>query len=153
MASPFNVRMAVTEPFVMPPSTESIPGAVKLAPWHNASTAESRTTIFGSKAIAFSMGWMNFLRMASSFCSCQSLNQLATLSSVTNVALSSVNGPARVRAKFLHVGANAEDFADVVAEFADVGSAFAAHFEENVSSVCFHVIYVVNTSSSKLPFN
>jgi len=48
---------------------------------------------------------------------------------------------------------NAEDFADIVAEFADVGSAFAAYFEKDVSSVCFKVVYVVDSTGSQLPFN
>ena len=48
---------------------------------------------------------------------------------------------------------HAEDFAYVVAEFAYVGSAFAANFEKNVSSVCLHEVYVVDASGSELPLN
>jgi len=56
-------------------------------------------------------------------------------------------------AEFLHVGTNAEDFSDVVAEFAYVGSPLAAYFEENVAPVFFQEIYIVDSSCSQLPFD
>lgn len=37
-----------------------MPGAARFAPWHIASTAESRMVIFGRSRRAFSMGCMNF---------------------------------------------------------------------------------------------
>ncbi len=66
-ASPFSVKIAVSVPFSIPESTESTPGAVRLAPWQRASTAESRTIIFGSWVRAVSMGSMNLQRRVWSF--------------------------------------------------------------------------------------
>ena len=51
------------------------------------------------------------------------------------------------------MGADAYDFADVKAEFANVGSSFAADFEENVAPISLDVVNVVDAPGSKLPLN
>ncbi len=56
-------------------------------------------------------------------------------------------------AEFLHVCADAENFAYVVAEFAYVGSAFASDFEEDISAVFFYEFVVVYASCAELSFD
>ena len=53
----------------------------------------------------------------------------------------------------MHVRADAYDFSDVVAEFADVGAAFAGCFEEDVSPVHLQEFVIVNAPGADLTLN
>src|SRR3972149_6095439 len=61
--------------------------------------------------------------------------------------------PRACPAKLLHVSARAEDFSNIVAEFAYVRPALTANLEKNVPSIHLNEVDVVNASGPQLPLD